>query len=106
MIKKIFLTFLLCCGSTLFSVPALADFPEPALNYQGRVSVGDVVFDGTGQFKFALVNAAGDQTYWSNDGTSVGGSEPAASVELAVVRGLYSVRLGDTGVANMIALAA
>ena len=30
--------------------------------------------------KFALVNAAGTTTYWSNDGTSVDGSEPQASV--------------------------
>ena len=29
------------------------------INYQGRVAVGAVNFDGAGQFKFALVNAAG-----------------------------------------------
>ena len=27
------------------------------INYQGRVAVGTVNFDGSGQFKFALVNA-------------------------------------------------
>jgi formylglycine-generating enzyme required for sulfatase activity len=68
------------------------------LNYQGRVAVGSppVNFDGSGGFKFALVDAAGTTTYWSNDGTSTGGSEPAAAVSLAVVKGLYSVLLGDT----------
>ena len=44
------------------------------ISYQGRVAVGTVNFDGTGQFKFALVNAAGTTTYWSNDGTGTEGS--------------------------------
>jgi hypothetical protein len=41
------------------------------LNYQGRVAVGDppVNFEGSGAFKFALVNANGTTSYWSNDGT-------------------------------------
>ena len=34
-----------------------------------------------GSLKFALVNADGKITYWSNDGTSVNGSEPQASVK-------------------------
>ena len=68
------------------------------LNYQGRVAVGSppVNFEGSGGFKFALVDAAGTTTYWSNDGTSTGGSEPTAAVSLAVTKGLYSVLLGDT----------
>ena len=50
---------------------------EPRLiNYQGRVAVGGVNFDGSGQFKFAIVDAAGTTSYWSNDGTSTAGSEP------------------------------
>ncbi|OYW69803.1 MAG: hypothetical protein B7Z21_00655, partial [Verrucomicrobiales bacterium 32-60-5] len=40
------------------------------LNYQGRIAVSGVNFTGTGQFKFVLVNGAGTQSYWSNDGTS------------------------------------
>ncbi len=74
------------------------------LNYQGRVAVGAVNFQGSGQFRFALVNAAGNVTYWSNDGTSVNGSQPAAAVTLAVTKGLYSVQLGDTSLANMTAI--
>lgn len=74
------------------------------LNYQGRVAVGVVNFDGTGQFKFAFVNAAGTTTFWSNDGTSTAGSEPAAAVFLSVSKGLYSVLLGDSSVANMTAI--
>ena len=69
------------------------------INYQGRVAVGGVNFDGSGQFKFALVNADGSFTHWSNDGTF--GGEPAAAVTLSVVKGLYSVLLGDTSLTNM-----
>src|SRR5687767_9617199 len=74
------------------------------INYQGRIQVGTNNFDGTGQFKFALVNgssAASPLTYWSNDGTSVNGAEPGAAVSLPVVKGLYGVKLGDVTEANM-----
>ena len=39
------------------------------VSYQGNVTVGGSVYNGSGYFKFAVVNAAGDSTYWSNDGT-------------------------------------
>lgn len=71
------------------------------INYQGRVLVGSTNFDGSGQFKFALVNAAGTITYWSNDGTSTAGSQPTNAVPLTVTKGLYSVLLGDTSLLNM-----
>jgi hypothetical protein len=71
------------------------------INYQGRVAVGGVNFNGSGQFKFALVNAAGTSTYWSNDGTSTSGSQPTAAVMLTVTKGLYSVLLGDATLPNM-----
>ena len=61
----------------------------PVLNYAGQVTVNGEAFDGAGLFKFALVNADGTITYWSNDATSVGGSEPLASVSVAVNGGLY-----------------
>ena len=40
-------------------------------------------------------------TYWSNDGTSSAGSEPAASVSVGVTNGLFMVVLGDTTIPNM-----
>lgn len=40
-------------------------------------------------------------TYWSNDGTSVNGSEPSNAVAIVVSDGLFTVTLGDTNVANM-----
>jgi hypothetical protein len=153
----------------------------PLINYQGRIVVGSKNFEGTGQFKFALVDGGVNQntpatatalvgvigspvffisvlnggsgyvtapavtitdttgtgatavatltngvvtgiqvtnggsgysfqptvtiappppniittTFWSNDQSSVGGSEPGNAVSLPVVKGLYSVLLGD-----------
>ena len=80
------------------TVPALHAQVPQLLNYQGRVAVGSpaVNFNGSGQFKFALVNTNGTVTYWSNDGTSTAGSQPMTAVSLAVSNGLYSVALGDT----------
>ncbi len=43
-------------------------------------------------------------TYWSNDGTSVNGSEPSAAVSVAVNNGLFTVVLGDTNLPNMAAI--
>ena len=40
-------------------------------------------------------------TYWSNDGTSVNGSQPTAAVSVGVSSGLFTVVLGDTTLANM-----
>ena len=76
----------------------------PVINYAGQVAVDGDPFDGQGQFKFALVNADGNQTYWSNDGTSSGGSEPQAAVGAQVNGGLYSLLLGNTAIQNMAAL--
>src|SRR5437868_10540372 len=65
------------------------------INYQGRVKADGVDFNGTGFFKFALINPSGTVTYWSNDGTSVAASEPTGAVQVPVVAALYSVILGD-----------
>jgi hypothetical protein len=64
-------------------------------NYQGRVRVQGTAFNGTGYFKFAIVNNAGNVTLWSNDGTSVGGGEPVASIAVDVVEGIFNVMIGD-----------
>ncbi|MBI5387073.1 MAG: hypothetical protein HZA90_20575 [Verrucomicrobia bacterium] len=71
------------------------------INYQGRIVTGGTNFHGAGQFKFALVNSTGLATFWSNDGTSVGGGEPTAAVSLGVSNGLYAVLLGNATLANM-----
>jgi len=71
------------------------------ISYQGQVSAHGTAFDGDGQFKFALVNGNGTQTFWSNDGSSVGGGEPGASVTLPVNKGLFTILLGDATLAHM-----
>ena len=76
-----------------------AEIPR-VLNYQGRVASGGVVFQGVGQFKFALVNADGTAFYWRNDGVS-GIGEPTTAVSLNVTKGLFSARIGDTAIENM-----
>lgn len=88
----------------LVTAPVLKAQVPQIINYQGRVAVGTVNFNGSGSFKFALVNANGSVTYWSNDGTSTAGSEPTAAVTLTVTKGLYSVLLGDASLTNMTAI--
>ncbi len=88
----------------IFMAGIQAQVPPQMINYQGRVVVGTTNFDGSGLFRFALVNANGSTTYWSNDGTSTAGSQPVAAVTLPVIKGLYSVLLGDTALANMTAV--
>ena len=79
---------LFACSAVEAQVPGI-------LNYQGRVVVGNTNFNGTGQFKFALVDGRTGVTYWSNNNSSVNGSEPTAAVSVTVTNGLYSVQLGS-----------
>jgi len=89
-----------CLLVALGSLTAHAATPG-IINYQGRVQSNSVDFTGTGQFRFALVNGAGTQTLWSNDGSSTTGNQPTAAVSLTVTKGLYAVILGDTTLTNM-----
>lgn len=89
----------------ILMIPGILSAQVPNLvNYQGRVAVGNVNFDGAGLFKFALVNTTGTATFWSNDGASVAGSEPVTAVSLPVSKGLYSVLLGNTAISGMSAI--
>ncbi len=85
----------------LYSTSFLPAQVPQLINYQGRVGVDGVNFDGSGQFKFAFVDAAGTDTYWSNDGSSMAGSEPATAVSIPVSKGLYSILLGDATQVHM-----
>ena len=87
----------LCLLGFLLSAHAV----PAVLNYAGQVAVNGQAFNGQGLFKFALVNADGNTTYWSNDGSSANGSEPAAHVSIPVNGGLYSLLLGNTAMAGM-----
>jgi len=95
--------------SACIIVPATLRAEVPQLiSYQGRVVVNGTNFTGSGQFKFALIDPGPPSVIsrWSNDGTSVAGSQPAASVQLPVSKGLFSVLIGDTTVPNMASLSA
>jgi hypothetical protein len=80
--------------------PAFGGVPA-LLNFQGRIVIGGVSYNGTGQFQFALVDSSGSNTYWSNDGTGTGGGEPSSAITLTLTNGLYAVVLGDTNVSGM-----
>ncbi len=87
-------------GAALAGPPARplgASSAPTVVSYQGQVTVGGVPHNGSGYFKFAVVDAAGTTSYWSNDGTSANGSQPSAAVSLTVTNGLFTVLLGDSG---------
>ena len=88
-------------AALLLGLSALGQVPG-MLNYQGKLAVGGIPFTGTCQFKFALVSAAGDRTFWSHNNTGASGSVPAdPPVFVPVSHGLFSVNLGDVTVSNM-----
>ena len=86
----------------LLGLAILARAQVPGIiTYQGRVTANGTNFSGTGNFKFALLNGVNGPSLWSNNGTSVNGSEPAARVAVSVADGLFTVPLGDTTLAGM-----
>ena len=96
------------CAAALLRLasPLSAQVPN-LVSYQGRISVGLTNFQGTGQFKFALVNAAGTTTHWRNAAdTAPADGVPDAAVSLTVTKSLYSLLLGDTTITNMAAIPA
>ena len=84
-------------------VPVVAQIPEE-INYQGKVEVDGVPFDGVGLFNFAIVDSTGTTTFWSNDGTSINGNEPDNGVTVPVTKGFFTIKLGNTDLTNMSAL--
>jgi len=95
MSKKILITIGILVTMSLSGLVLAED--NVMFNYQGRVKVQGSAFTGTGNFKFAIVNNAGDDSLWSNDGTSTGGGEPTASIAISVADGIFNAMVGDTG---------
>ncbi len=92
------------CVVSLSSLVCLAAVPQK-VNHQGVVSVNTQRFNGTGTFRFAIVDPDAGVNLWTNDGTNQGVSGlPTAGVALDVTNGVYSVGLGDTIHANMTAI--
>ncbi len=83
-------------GGTGGVVPSGATVPTLVL-YQGYVTVGGNPYNGTGYFKFAVVNSTGTTTYWSNDGNTT----PAQYVSIPVSHGYFTIMLGDTSIPGM-----
>lgn len=94
---------ILVASLSLFLPAWLASAQAPGvISHQGKLTVNGTNFTGTAQFKFALVNGAGDTTFWSDNGSSVGGAAPAdPAISLTVSHGIFSVNLGDPSVPNM-----
>lgn len=100
--KKVLLLIVVCLVGLPYA--ALAEIPR-VLNYQGYVeNASGVPVDGPGYFKFAIVNRAGDTTFWSNDGKSTTGDEPSNYIVVTVTAGYFSIKLGDTDINNMTVL--
>jgi len=98
--RLILLVFLLLPVANLLA----ADIPM-IMNYQGSVTdATGSPLNGSGYFKFAIVDAAGTTTFWVNDNVTTNGTEPTTSVIIPVTNGLFSVKLGDVNLTNMAAL--
>lgn len=83
-------------------VGSLAAAQVPSLlNYQGRVELNSETFNGTGFFKFALLDAEASRVYWRNAPDGNGDGIPDMPVSVPVTRGLFSVLLGDESLAHM-----
>jgi hypothetical protein len=82
--------------------PSAATVPT-TVSFQGTVTSNGQAFNGTGRFKFAIVNTAGSQAFWTNDGSNLATAPftPTATVPLSVTNGVFSVLLGDTTQAGM-----
>ncbi len=74
------------------------------LSHHGHVAVNGAPFNGSGLFKFALLNDLGTIVWNHQDGTS--NAEPAQELAILVTNGFYSVNLGDESVTGMTALPA
>src|SRR5579859_1322364 len=84
------------------AAPASVALSAPTtLAYQGQVKVNGQLFNGLGQFKFAIVNAGG-LAVWTNDGSALGSTaQPNTAVSLNVTGGLFNVLLGDLALPHM-----
>ncbi len=97
---------LLLVGTLLSPADSVAQVPG-MINHQGVVTVDGRRFNGTGIFRFALMNKATGKNLWTNDGSNVPGpGQPLKGVSLLVSDGIYSVNLGDTSLTNMTSISA
>ncbi len=80
-------------GQALADQSITANTVAPGLvSYQGYVTVNGSPYNGTGYFKFSIINSGGSITYWSNDTNF----PPVNYISLPVTNGLFNVLLGST----------
>lgn len=100
--KLILLLGIVALIAVLPAITRAASVPS-ILTYQGSMFVDEEPFDGEGFFKLVIVDSSGS-SLWSNDGTSVDGSEPAGDVAVTLNEGIFSIVIGDTNISGMDAL--
>ena len=84
------------CLAPFFFISALSLFAV-SLPHQGRVLISGDPFNGTGYFRFALVDQAGE-IVWNHQGTY---GDPETDISIDVEKGFYQCRLGDTSIDGM-----
>ena len=95
------------CVIIMFTSHVVAGWAQNVeFNYNGRVNVQGEAYTGSGQFKIALTNEAGSETYWANDGVTLDGNEPTSAVLISITDGFFSIDIGDTDIAGMAPLEA
>lgn len=90
--------------AVLPALPSLHAGIPRLLTVQGRLNVGGEDFNGTGHFKFALVNGDTSVIVWSNSAMDEVTEQPQDAVDLTVQEGLYSAALGDQDLPHMEAI--
>ena len=88
---------LLLANLTFASAPQAG---ESYFNYQGRVVVNDVNFDGPGDCRFAILDDS-SQILWSNSALD-GSDVPTTAVGCQATNGLVTVLLGDSSLMDAI----
>ena len=96
MLKNILFAVSCAFMAVTWTVPAVAQ-DTVMFNYQGRVKMNDTDFDGSGNFKFAILSPDKTSTLWSNDSTSIDGTEPTTGITVPVTDGVFNVLMGENG---------
>src|SRR5689334_18254559 len=86
--KRTAFPVIVCFGALLALVSAFGQVPG-VLNHQGRILRNNRGLDGAAQFKFALVNSSGAESYWKSAADANSDGEPDRAVTLSLSRGLY-----------------
>lgn len=87
-------TFLAVGLLNVFSFSTVPCHAQPSeVSYQGELKKDGLPFTGTAGMKFAIIDGMGE-SLWSNDGTSMTGSEPTDFVSIDAENGIFAVRLG------------